>query len=343
MNVTITEVGAAIATMGRGLFGGPGEAGTSVGTTVWSVVVTGIRLDVPDSSTTEEVTTVVVTVTKDVVDVPPVEAARKAGRGELVSTWSKLPGLKVLEESTEAIAPGVLVGTVAGMVVVVDPGEGTEGRGSGEVETSPSIGDVSEGVAVVSVVFVLLLRISATEGLATVTVGGIDVESVASLVETNRSTGTPGVVVGDSTEFPSVVVTPSAEELVGVGALSGSDVGVVAAVMFKIAVVCIWPVVAAKRTPDAGIAELVAPSTSVGPPTPLVPTAFPPGNSEALCTEETFGMCDGPSFISLPVLVATGEMGGEMSVDVLVTVGRLAPLGDSVSSEGSGVRVSCVS
>jgi hypothetical protein len=251
--------------------------------------------------------------------------------------------LKVLEESTEAIAPGVLVGTVAGMVVVVDPGEGTEGRGSGEVETSPSIGDVSEGVAVVSVVFVLLLRISATEGLATVTVGGIDVESVASLVETNRSTGTPGVVVGDSTEFPSVVVTPSAKELVGVGALSGSDVGVVAAVMFKIAVVCIWPVVAAKRTPDAGIAELVAPSTSVGPPTPLVPTAFPPGNSEALCTEETFGMCDGPSFISLPVLVATGEMGGEMSVDVLVTVGRLAPLGDSVSSEGSGVRVSCVS
>ena len=48
-----------------------------------------------DSSTTE-VTTVVVTVTEDVVDVPPVEAARKAGDGELVSsleTWSKFPRL----------------------------------------------------------------------------------------------------------------------------------------------------------------------------------------------------------------------------------------------------------
>jgi hypothetical protein len=43
------------------------------------------------------------------------------------------------------------------------------------------------------------------------------------------------------------------------------------------------------------------------------------------------------------VLVVTGEMGGDMSVDVLVTVGRLAPLDDSASSEGSGVRVSCVS
>ena len=240
----------------------------------------------------------------------------------------------------------MLVGTVAGVVVVVvvvDPGEGAGARGAGEVETSPSIGDVSEGVAVVSVVSVVLLRISATEELATVTVGGIDVEPVASLVETDRSTGTPGDVVGDSTEFLSVVVTPSAEELVGVGALSGSDVGVVAAVIFKIAVVCIWPVVAAKRTPDAGFAELAAPGTSVGPPTPLVPTALPPGNSEGLCTEENFGMCDGLSLISLPVLVVTGEMGGDMSVDVLVTVGRLAPLGDSASSDGSGVRVSCVS
>ena len=249
----------------------------------------------------------------------------------------------VLKESTEAIAPGVLVGTVARMVVVMDPGEGAGTRGAGEVETSPSTGDISEGVAMVSVVSVLLLRISETEELATVAVGGIDVESIVSLVETDRSTGTPGDVVGGSTEFPSVVVTPSAEGLVGVGVLSGSDVGVVVAVMFMIVVVCTWPVVAAKRTPDAGIAELVVPSTSVGPPTPLVPTAPPPGNREGLCTEENVGMCNGPSPISLPVLVATEEMGGEMSVDVLVTVRRLAPLGDSASPEGSGVRVSCVS
>jgi len=110
------------------------------------------------------------------------------------------------------------VGTVAGGVE--DPGEVAGLKGAEKGKTSPSLGGDSEGVAVVSVVSVLLLGISATEELATVTVGNIDVVSVVSLVETDRSTGTPGDVVGDSTGFPSVVVTPSVEELVGVGALS---------------------------------------------------------------------------------------------------------------------------
>ena len=93
-----------------------------------------------------------------------------------------------------------------------------------------------------------------------------------------------------------------------------------------------------KRTPDAEIAELRASNTSVGPPTPLVPRAFPPSNPEELCSEENLGMCDASSPVSLPVLVAAGELGREISVDV---AGWLAPLGDSTSSEGSGVRVSC--
>jgi len=245
----------------------------------------------------------------------------------------------VSDELTKAMAVGVLVGTVAG--VVGDPEEVAGVTGAEKGKTSPSLGGESEGVAVVSVVSVLLLRISATEELATVTVGDIDVASVASLVETDRSTGTPGDVVGDSTEFPSVVVTPPVEELVGVGALSGSDVEVVVAVMFKVAVVCVWSVVAAKRTPDAEIAELRASNTSVGPPTPLVPRAFPLSNSEVLCTEDNSGMCDGPSGISLPVLVATGEVGRGISVDVLVAAGRLALLSANTSSEGGGVRVSC--
>lgn len=69
--MTTTEMGAAIAATGRGLFGGLGEAGTTVGTTVGNVVVTGIRLDEPDTSTTEVVTTFVIVVTKDVVNVSP--------------------------------------------------------------------------------------------------------------------------------------------------------------------------------------------------------------------------------------------------------------------------------
>lgn len=96
--------------------------------------------------------------------------------------------------------------------------------------------------------------------------------------------------------------------------------------------------VAAKRTPDAEIEELGASNTSVGPPTPLVPRAFPPGNPEELCSDKSFGMCDGSSPVSLPVLDATGEVGKEISVDV---AGRFAPLGDRTSSEGSRVRVSC--
>jgi len=236
--------------------------------------------------------------------------------------------------SDELTKVGVLVVTVAGGVE--NAGEVAGVRGAEKGKTSPSLGGESEGVAVVSVVSVLLLRISATEELATVTVGNIDVASVASLVETNRSRGTPGDVVGDSTGFPSVVVTPSVEELVGVGALSGSDVEVVVAVMFKVAVVCVWSVVAAKkRTPDAGIAGLGASNTSVGPPTPLVPRAFPPSNPEVLCTEENVGTCDGPWGISLPELVATGEVGRGISVGVLVAAGRVALLsakGDLVSA-----------
>lgn len=246
----------------------------------------------------------------------------------------------VSDELTKAMAVGVLMGTVAG--VVGDPGEVAGVTGAEKGKTSPSLGGESEGVAVVSVVSGLLLRISATEELATVTVGDIEVASVASLVETDRSTGTPGDVVGDSTEFPSVVVTPPVEELVGVGALSGSDVEVVVAVMFKVAVACVWSVVAVKRTPDAEIAELRASNSSVGPATPLVPRALPPSNSEVLCTEEdNSGMCDGPSGISLPVLVATGEVGRGISVDVLVAAGRLALLGANTSSEGGRIRVSC--
>lgn len=222
--------------------------------------------------------------------------------------------------------------------VVGDPEEVAGVTGAEKGKAFPSLGGESEGVAVVGVVSVLLLRISATEELAT---GDIDVASVASLVETDRSTGPPGDVVGGSTEFPSVVVTPSVEGLVGVGALSGSGVEVVVAVMFKVAVVCVWSVVAeAKGTADTEIAELRASNTSVGPPTPLVPRAFPPSNSEVLCTEDNSGMCDGPLGISLPVLVAIGEVGG-ISVDVLVAAGRLALLSANTSSEGGGVRVSC--
>ena len=190
-------------------------------------------------------------------DVSPTELATKAGSVKLVSSLTallKLPGLTrlssdvrrderrgitypvVLDESAKAMTLGVLVGTVAGMVMVADPREVAEVKGAEKVKTPPSLGSVCEGVAV-GVVSVLLLRTSATGELAIVTVGDIDVASVTSLVETDRSTGTPGDVVGGSTEFPSVVVKPLVEELVGVGALSRSGVEVVVAVMFKVAVV----------------------------------------------------------------------------------------------------------
>ena len=248
---------------------------------------------------------------------------------------------KVIDESTEVIALGRMVGTVAGMVLMADPREVAEVKGAEKVKTSPSLGDASEsGVAVVSVVSVLLLRNSATEEVATVTVGDIDVASVTLLFETNGSTGTPGDVVGDPAELPSVFVTPLVEELVGVRASSGGGVRVVV-VEFKVAVVCVRSVVAAKRTPGAEIAELGASNTLVGPSTRPVPRASPPGNPEGLCTEEDFGMCDRPPPISLPMLVATGEVGREISMNELVTASRLAVLSDSTSSEGNGVRVSC--
>lgn len=242
----------------------------------------------------------------------------------------------VLDESAKAIALGVLVGMVAGMVMVADPREVAEVKGAEKVKTPPSLGSVSEGVAVVGVASVLLLKLSVTGELAIVTVDDIDVASVTSLVDAD----TPGDVVSGSTKLPSVVVKASVEELAGVGALFGSDVDVVVAVMFKVAVVWVWSVVvvAVKRTPDVEIAELGATNTSVGPLTPLVPRTFPPGNPEELCSEESFGMCDGSTPVSLPVLVATEEVGRKISVDV---AGGLAPLGDSTSSEGSGVCVSC--
>jgi hypothetical protein len=106
---------------------------------------------VPDTSTKDEATTLVVDVTKDV---SPAEPATKADSVKFVSSLTALPKLPrltrlsldvrrderkgktypgVLDEAAKAIALGLLVRTVTGMVRVADPREVAEVKGAEDV------------------------------------------------------------------------------------------------------------------------------------------------------------------------------------------------------------------
>jgi hypothetical protein len=119
------------------------------------------------------------------------------------------------------MSAGMSEGMAVGMAMLVDPISprevAAEVKGAGAVKTSPPLGSVSDRAAVVSVVPVLLLRSPAAGELVTSAAGDIDVASMTSLLGTEESMGPSSDVVVGSSEFPPVVVTPSAGEPVWVG------------------------------------------------------------------------------------------------------------------------------